>query len=152
MAKIYLNGETLPAFRERIEKLTEESERQFGTMNVPAMMRHMRNVMETALGETSYPKQLPEILGKTAFFFSTQVFTNWPKGKIKAPEFWTPKPGEDFQEERDLWLASLEKFVEKLQTEPQLVVRNPFFGRLTMKQWSLMNGIHVDHHLKQFNV
>ena len=152
MAKIYLNGETLPAFRERIEKLTEESERQFGTMNVPAMMRHMRNVMETALGETSYPKQLPEFIGKTVFFFSTQVITNWPKGKIKAPEFWTPHPREDFQEERDLWLASVEKFVEKVENEPQLVVRNPFFGRLTMKQWSLMNGIHMDHHLMQFNV
>ena len=152
MAKIYLNPETLPAFRERIEKLAPDSERQFGTMSVVAMMRHMRNVMETALGETSYPKQLPKLIGKTLFFFSTQVFTNWPKGRIKAPGFWTPEPGEDFQEERDVWLASLEKFVEKVENEPKLVARNPFFGRLTMKQWSLMNGMHVDHHLKQFNV
>jgi len=152
MAKVYLNRETFPGFKERIGKLSPEAERQFGTMTVLAMMRHMRNVMETALGETSYPKQLPEFIGKTVFFFSTQVFTNWPKGKIKAPEFWTPEPGDDFQEERDLWLASLEKFVQKLHSEPQLVVRNPFFGRLTLKQWSLMNGIHVDHHLKQFNV
>ena len=152
MAKIYLNVETLPAFKERIEKLSPGSERQFGTMNVTAMMRHMRNVLDTALGETSYPKQLPEFIGITAFFLSTQIFTNWPKGKIKVPGFWTPEPEEDFQEERDKWLASLEKFVEKVENEPQLVVRNPFFGRLKLKQWSLMNGIHVDFHLKQFNV
>ena len=152
MAKIYLNVETLPGFTERITKLTLDSERQFGTMTVIAMMRHMRNVMETALGETSYPKQLPEFIGKAAFFISTEVFTNWPKGKLKAPSFWTPEPVEDFQEERDLWLASVEKFVEKVENDPQLTVRNPFFGRLTMKQWSLMNGMHVDHHLKQFSV
>lgn len=42
MAKIHLNDETLPAFKARIEKLTHESERQFGTMNVLAMMRHIR--------------------------------------------------------------------------------------------------------------
>ncbi len=152
MAKIYLNQETLPGFKERIGKLTPDAERKFGTMTVLAMMRHMRNVMETALGETSYPKQFPEFLGKAAFFISTEVFTNWPKGKLKVPSFWTPEPGDNFQEERDLWLASVDKFVEKVEDEPQVLVRNPFFGSLTMKQWSLMNGIHVDHHLKQFNV
>ena len=72
MAKVYLNRETFPAFKERIGKLSPEAERQFGTMSVIAMMRHMRNVMETALGETSYPKQLPEFIG-----IQRQILARW---------------------------------------------------------------------------
>ena len=152
MAKMYLNGETLPGFKDRIEELKPDSERQFGSLDVAGMMRHMRNVMEAALEEVSYPDQSKPVVRRLMFFFATQIMTTWPKGRIKAPDFWTPPAEEDFERERELWVASLERFAEKAKKESSRVVQNPFFGPLKLRQWSLLNGIHVDHHLKQFGV
>lgn len=152
MAKCYLNNQSLPGFKDRIAELTSESKGEWGKLDVLGMMRHLRNVMETAVGDVSYPDESKPIVSNLTFFFATQIMTKWPKGGIKAPEFWTPAAEEDFEKERELWLASLDKFVAEVDKDPTRTTLNPFFGPKSLKQWSLLNGIHMNHHLSQFGV
>lgn len=147
-----LTPETLDEFKSRLNSLTPESERIFGTLDPPGMMRHMRNVMETALEEVSYPNKTIPIVGPTLFFIFCNVVTTWPGGKIKAPSFWTPPAEEEFAKERDLIIAAMDRFLEKLGKEPKKKIQNPFFGKLTMKNWALLTGLHLHHHLRQFSV
>lgn len=150
MALYFLNKETLPAFMQRIEKLSPDSERQFGTLDVVGMMRHMRNALETALGEVTMPDDAKPVIGPCLYFFITHIMTEWPKGKIKAPDYWTPPAEYDYAKERELFLAALNRFVDAQANEPHKKTKHPMLGTLTLAQWSRLNGIHLDHHLKQF--
>lgn len=150
MPSISLTPDTISGFKMRFEALRADSERKFGTLDPAGMMRHMRNVMETGLGEVSYPDQSKPIVSKLMLFITTRIITTWPGGKIKAPDFWTPPAEEDFEKERELLIASMERFAEKAAQEPSTVVTNPFFGAMTLAQWALLDGIHLHHHLRQF--
>lgn len=152
MPAVALTRATYPDFKQRLDKLTPESKRQFGTMDPVQMMRHMRNVHETALEEVSYPNKTIPVLGKLVYFVFTRVMTTWPGGKIKAPDFWTPPPEAEFDEERQKLNASVERFLSALEKDPNKVVQNPFFGKLPLREWSRLNGIHFNHHLRQFGV
>lgn len=145
-----LTAETAERFKSRIRSLRADARPSFGAMNPLKMMRHMRNVHETALGEVQYPNQVNPYLGKIMFYLFCHLMTTWPKGKIKAPEFWTPTPESEFEEERGKFLEAIDRFTAAHERDPARVVPNPFFGRLSLRQWARLNGIHLDHHLKQF--
>lgn len=153
MPVIELVPENAEYFRERINRLQPDSERQFGTMNVVEMMRHMRNATETALGEVENPGKPNPIVGRLLFLFICYVMTEWPKGKIKAPDYWTPPPDRDFDEEKKALLEAFERFMAKMEAgETETVTEHPMLGKLNLKQWSRLNGIHFIHHFKQFDV
>lgn len=147
-----LTSQTVDEFKSRLENLTPDSERIFGTLDPAGMMRHMRNVMETALEEVTHPNKTIPIVGPTLFFIFCNIITTWPGGKIKAPAFWTPPAEEEFEKERELIFAAMDRFLEKAEKEPTKKVQNPFFGKLTMKNWALLTGVHLHHHLRQFSV
>lgn len=152
MAVVYLTRETLPEFRRRIDRLSPDLKPQFGSMSVVAMLRHMRNAIETALGETDLPDVAKPVVGRLLYLFSCHVLTSWPRGRIKAPDWWVPPPEKEYDEERRLFLAALERFVDAHADSAKDVVHHPMFGPLRLHQWSRLNGIHLDHHLKQFAV
>jgi hypothetical protein len=54
-----------------------------------------------------------------------------------------------FEAERDLLALLLCRFGE---AGPRAAPRgpHPFFGALSPKQWALLMGKHLDHHLRQF--
>lgn len=150
MAKTPITPDTAEDFKARINALTPDAQPTFGSMDVVKTLRHMRNFHEAAVGDVSYPTQTNRYVGKLMYYAFCHVVTNWPKGKIKAPEFWTPAPEHEFEEEKEKTLAAIDRFVEEYQTNPTRVVPNPFFGHLTIKQWARLNGLHLDHHLRQF--
>jgi len=152
MPPVRLTRETWPEFRARIESLTANAPRKFGSMDAHQMLRHMRNVHETALEEVSYPDHYIPVVSKAILFLSTRVMKTWPHGKIKAPDFWTPQVDGSFDEEREKLIACVERFLDRLDAQPDKIVRNPFFGNMSLRAWSLLNGIHFHHHLRQFGV
>lgn len=152
MPPVPLTRETYPDFKQRLEKLTPDAQRRFGSMDALKMMRHMRNVHETALEEISYEDKTVPVLSKVLFFTFTRLMKTWPGGKIKAPDFWTPPAAQEFDDERRDLEASIERFLDALDDNPNKIVQNPFFGKLPLKEWSRLNGIHFHHHLRQFGV
>ncbi|MEK7794245.1 MAG: DUF1569 domain-containing protein [Candidatus Hydrogenedentota bacterium] len=151
MAVRVLDQQNLSYFLGRIEKLSKDSPRKFGTMDVTKMMRHMRNAFETAMGETNLPDASKPFVGKFLYYVITHVITTWPGGRIKAPDYWTPPSDHSYEEERELFVGALKRFVGHLESKPGTVAKHPVLGALTMPQWGRLNGLHLAHHLRQFS-
>lgn len=150
MAVTYLNADNKEYFVERIKQLRPDSERRFGTMDANQMMRHMRNALETSMGEVEMPgKPLPG--GKAVYFLITHVMTKWPGGKIKAPDYWTPPADQEFEAEREALLSAVDRFVEHYDAGKP-TAPHPMLGSLKADQWARLNGLHFQHHFRQFGV
>lgn len=146
------NRENLEYFKEHVNRLTPESERQFGTLDVVGMMHHLRNAFETAAGDVTVEDKSVPIVRTAAFYIVCYVMTTWPGGAIKAPDYWTPSTDNEFDEEHALFLKSMDRFCDMLEEDPTGRAANPVLGPLTRLQWSRLMGVHCKHHLRQFSV
>lgn len=135
---------------ERIEKLTPDSERQWGKMNVSQMLAHCNKSVETAMGQ-NFMKRLfiGRIIGT---LFKSKVVGDKPFGKNSPTDKSYIFPDNcNFEEEKSKVTVSIKKFSEggpsQCTTYP-----HPFFGRFTPEEWAVFQWKHLDHHLRQFGV
>lgn len=150
MPVVLLTRESLPRYRERIARITADTPRQWGTMDARRMMAHLTRSIELSLGEQKAPDNstlLSRTLLRWLFF---HVLTNWPKGKIKAPEYFSPEPEGDFAAEQARLLEALERFVAAAEAQPQRREVSELLGPTTLATWRRVHGVHMDHHLRQF--
>lgn len=135
---------------ERIEKLTPDSQRQWGKMNVAQMLAHSNKSIETAMGMDRMKRVfigriIGGLLKKTVLGPSPFRKNSPTDNSYKFP------PDVDFHEHKTKTIASLKKFLEggasKCTTHP-----HPFFGHFTPEQWAVFQWKHLDHHLRQFGV
>jgi len=88
MAKIDLNSTTLQDFERRVATISSSDERQWGTMTLAQMFAHQRIGFEISNEERETKDESREWLMPILWILMFRVFTNWPKGKIKAsPQF-----------------------------------------------------------------
>ena len=131
----------------RLQSLSASSVGQWGSMDVAAMLQHLRLSAEMALGELTMPSS-----NKRAF----QVFPlkhlilyvlPFPKGAPTAPAL---KPGLEtpLEQERTALLSLLERIASG--PDEGAGPSHPLFGPLTWRQWGVLTYKHADHHLRQF--
>lgn len=131
----------------RLQSLSASSVGQWGSMDVAAMLQHLRLSAEMALGELTMPSS-----NKRAF----QVFPlkhlilyvlPFPKGAPTAPAL---KPGLEtpLEQERTALLSLLERIASG--PDHGAGPSHPLFGPLTWRQWGVLTYKHADHHLRQF--
>jgi hypothetical protein len=138
------------AIIERIEKLSPDSPRQWGKMNVGQMLAHCNVSLETAMG-LNFMKRLfiGRIIGT---LLKSSVLSEKPFEKNSPTDKSYVFPDNvKFEEERSRLIASLKRFFEGgpsgCTTYP-----HPFFGKFTPEQWAVFQWKHLDHHLRQFGV
>lgn len=135
----------------RINKLTPESTREWGKMNVTQMLAHLSQAFRTASGEL---RLKPVLIGK--------IFGSWAKKKyiLSDGELSKNSPtdksfiikGEpDFETEKKTLIALIKKFSEG-GINGVSDDAHPFFGKLTPNEWDRLMYKHIDHHLRQFGV
>ena len=131
----------------RLQSLSASSAGRWGSMDVAAMLQHLRLSAEMALGELTMPSS-----NKRAF----QVFPlkhlilyvlPFPKGAPTAPAL---KPGLEtpLDQERTALLSLLERIASG--PDQGAGPSHPLFGPLTWRQWGVLTYKHADHHLRQF--
>jgi hypothetical protein len=135
---------------ERINKLTPDTQRQWGKMNVSQMLAHCNISMETAMGLNAIkqvfigriigPLMRPKVLGPKPFI------KNAPTDKS-----YIFKHNCDFGEEKAKTIASIKKFFDA-GSSGATIHPHPFFGKFTQEQWGVFQWKHLDHHLRQFGV
>lgn len=135
---------------ERIIKLTPDSKRQWGKMNICQMLNHCRFGLETAAGIRQTPRSL---LGRLLGGFMKDLATNdtpFRKGS-PSPAGSIPVITEDFNVEKQNLIEMINSFYDGGKAG---VTEGPhaFFGHLTPTQWGAFMYKHVDHHLRQFGV
>ncbi len=131
----------------RINKLTPESQRQWGKMDVAQMLAHVQVPMGVALGKNKV-KPHP-VMGLIGPLFKKKLYGPLPfKHGLPTDKSFVMADQKEFEKEKVLLLQMIKDF-----SEPNLSnERHPFFGRLTHEQWSKGTWKHLDHHLRQFGV
>jgi hypothetical protein len=134
----------------RIDKLTPDSQRNWGKMKVAQMLAHCNISLETAMGKNTIPRVF---IGRIiAPFMRKSVLGPKPFGKNSPTDkSYIFKGDNKFEEEKPKTIATLKEFLangtSKITTYP-----HPFFGHFTPEEWAVFQWKHMDHHLRQFGV
>lgn len=131
---------------DRINRLSPQSARLWGKMDVAQMLAHLQLPFEVAYGTR-------QIKGNFFFnlimpFFKKTLWDEkpWKKGLPTDQSYIMTGSVKDFETEKNKLLGLISQFSEQaVKTEI-----HPVFGRMTKEQWSKSAWKHIDHHLKQF--
>jgi hypothetical protein len=139
------HGEAILA---RIEALGPDAARQWGRMTAAQMLAHCAIAVEAATGDRPMKQVL---LGKILAPFVRSSFVGpkpYSRNGPTGPTLVVSDP-RDFAVEKARLLGALRRFRE---AGPDAAARHAhgFLGRMTGKEWGLVQWKHLDHHLRQF--
>ncbi|OXA86618.1 DUF1569 domain-containing protein [Flavobacterium hercynium] len=134
----------------RIEKLSPNSQRQWGQMNAEQMLSHLNAFLETALDLNS-PRRLVigRILG--SFFKSRYVSAKRFSINSRTHKEYVFIDIRDFEKEKAKSIQLVNQFFDG-GTSQCTSKPHSFFGKLTPEEWAIAQWKHFDHHLRQFGV
>ena len=142
---------TAEEVKERMARLTPESERQWGKMNPAQMLAHCSSTIGMAMGTIAPPRILiGRLLGPLAK--KSLIVNGTPMRRNSMTERSCLVTDErDFLTERQRLLESIDRFATG---GPGVCTKHPhfFFGPLTPVEWAVLMYQHLDHHLRQFRV
>ena len=145
--KNLLKDEVKQEVIQRINNLTQASQRRWGVMEVAQMLAHLEARFAVAFGTDHL---------KTNFFI--RLFAPLIKGMLYSEKPYKKNLATDktfkisdhreFAKEKSGLLTMINNFSEdSLRKDP-----HPYFGKLTKEQWGKASWKHIDHHLRQFGV
>jgi len=132
---------------DRINKLTAQTQRQWGKMNVSQMLAHVQLPISCAYGTHQVKGSfLLKLLGP---LFKSVLYNDKPyKQSLPTDKSYIVVNAKDFEKEKQGLLEKLNMF-----SNDSIVLENhPVWGKMTKEQWSKATWKHLDHHLKQFGV
>jgi len=134
----------------RMTKLTPQSERLWGKMSAAQMLAHCSAAMEVSVGDRVLRQVL---LGR---LFGKRVKDSLLGGEPMRRNMPTDK-SYVVEDDRNLDAERqrLSQLIGRFQAGgPQGCTKHPhsFFGKMTPEEWSALNYLHLDHHLRQFGV
>ena len=135
---------------ERINKLTPESQAQWGKMNVSQMLSHCQAPIDVAFGDLNLKANFfIQLLGK---MFKNKILNSaeFKKDSPTAPAF-IRNNACDFEASKTELINRINKFSE-LGEKAIKTTKHPFFGEMTHNEWDRLHVMHLNHHMKQFGV
>jgi hypothetical protein len=137
-------------FTGRIDRLTPQSQRQWGRMSVQQMVCHLTDAVKGTLGETPSSFKPNFLSSRLGHFIILNVPI--PKGKAPtSPQFQVSQPG-DWGHDVSTLKGYLARVVERARSPDAVWGIHPRFGKLTHQEWGKLLARHFDHHLRQFGV
>jgi hypothetical protein len=136
--------------KQRLARLGPDSERLWGEMTVAQALAHTAMAMENALGDTTLPRHpLGRFIGGWAKRRLIVKGKPMGRGEPTHPSV-IVKDERNFKVERQ----RLERAIDRFTSGPAACTRQPhfFFGPMTPTEWATFMYVHLDHHLRQFNV
>lgn len=130
----------------RLNKLSPQSQRQWGKMDVAQMLAHLQVPIGVALGTHTVKGNL--LMKLILPLFKKKLYDEkpWKQGLPTDKTFIMTGKTKDFELERNKLMDMVSRFTEANMVNE----KHPIFGRLTKEQWSKATWKHIDHHLKQF--
>jgi hypothetical protein len=133
----------------RLETLTPQAKRQWGTMDVAQMLAHCNVSLETAMG-LNFPKRklIGRLFGK---LIKRKFIDSKPmiKNALTEDHYVTNVNVYDFEREKGRAIHLVRTFYEN-GPEKCTKHKHSYFGSLTPKEWAILKWKHFDHHLRQF--
>ena len=141
------NAQVRQELSKRIGSLAPGAERKWGTMTVERMLAHVADGLRSAVGELEVkPKNTP--LRYAPLRYLVLYWLPFPKGAPTAPELIARQP-EPIESEIRAVQELLERFAQR-EGQGQWP-EHAAFGKMSEKDWGVLQYRHLDHHLKQFN-
>lgn len=146
--KSLFNAEAYSEVRNRLNNLTETTERQWGKMTPGQMVKHCQMPLNIILEKEDYglkPNWFLKVFFKKVFYSDKLWKPNLPTAKgFKITE------STDFTSEK----VKLEQLLDEFESQRDRTdwQPHPAFGKFTKEQWGKMQYKHLDHHLRQFGV
>ncbi|MBC7874006.1 MAG: DUF1569 domain-containing protein [Ferruginibacter sp.] len=131
----------------RIEKLTPETQRKWGKMDVGQMLAHCQMPLGVAVGKHKLKGNFfIKVIGKLV---KKKLFNDEPfKQNLPTAGSFKMTTSKDFEKEKQALVQMIHDFSENTMSDEP----HPFFGKLTKEEWSKGTWKHLDHHLQQFGV
>ena len=132
---------------DRINKLTPQSQRQWGKMDAGQMLAHCQMPLGVAIGKHKLKRNF--FLSLIGPLFKKQLYNDKPfKRSLPTDKSFIMTDAKDFEKEKEGLLQMIDSFSESTMSDEP----HPFFGKLTKEEWSKGTWKHLDHHLQQFGV
>jgi uncharacterized damage-inducible protein DinB len=136
---------------ERLEKLTSNTQAQWGKMDAGQMLAHLNVSYDLAFGKIQvndnfFVKFMLKLFVKNAVVSEKP----YPKNSQTASYFLQKGP-KDFETEKSNFIENV-KAVEQKGESFFDGKDSVSFGKLTKKEWSNLFYKHIDHHFGQFGV
>ena len=128
----------------RINKLDENSQAQWGEMNIYQMLKHCRLCEELYLGKIVF---MGRLFGRSALKNILIEHKDFPKNAPTSVLFKVKETTGDITAEKLNWIALIEQY-----DNYSMDFVHWFFGKMTKEQVGQFVYKHDDHHLRQFNV
>ena len=149
--KDIFNPQTIQEFQTRIEKLTPNSQAQWGKMNVYQMLKHCAGNEQLLLGQRKFKRVfLGRLFGKMALTSNIKDNSPMSQNSPTHPDL-VIKGNGNMEQEKQLWLQLLQDYPKRKANDYNDFV-HPFFGKMNSEQVSRFAYKHIDHHLRQFGV
>ena len=133
---------------DRIHKLTSQTQRQWGKMDVAQMLAHVQEPIHVAFGKRELKSHwLLKLIGP---LFKSKLYNSEPykQGLPTDRSYIMTGTIKEFEKEKQQLLELIHNFHESNVID----ARHPVFGKFTKDQWGLATWKHLDHHLRQFGV
>ena len=134
----------------RLERLTAETARRWGTMTPHEMICHLSDSFHGMLGERRVSSANWSRLRRTLFkWIAFHTALPWPRGIPTLAEVNPHREGTKpsvFERDRTALLLVMRRFV----APDNRYAPHPMFGEMTRDEWMIWTFRHVDHHLRQF--
>jgi hypothetical protein len=137
---------------DRIQKLTSETQRKWGSMTVDKMLAHC-NVSYEMVYEPQKHKKINGIAKFIMVNFVKSKVTNDKPYKQNLPTSPAFKIADDknFDEEKGRLIGFIQK-TQQLGAEAFDGKESSSFGKLKSSEWNSLFAKHLNHHLEQFGV
>lgn len=152
MIKDIFKPEVTNEIIDRINRLTPDTQRLWGTMNVSQMFAHCNVPYAYTFTPEKFKK--PNFLMKFILsnFVKKMVVSPTPykKNERTSPSF-VIADQRDFELEKNILVENIKK-CQKLGRDHFEGKENFSFGKMTADEWSALYYKHIDHHLRQFGI
>lgn len=137
------------AVRQRIERLTPRTTRQWGRMTPHQMVCHLTDSYRVSSGERN-PKAIDTIVSRSIVrWVALHTSLPWPKDVKTIPEVDQEQSGTPPAR----WEQDLAELCRRVDAFTPLAGHpHPMFGPLTVNEWNVWGFRHADHHLRQFGL
>ena len=132
----------------RINTLNENSQAQWGKMNIYQMLKHNTLWNEWIHGRHSYKRAfVGRVFGKMALKNVLKDERPLTRNTPTLPQLKIKETHGDVAAEKKKWIALIEEYAHFANAN----FVHSFFGKMTKEQIGHMVYKHTDHHLQQFN-
>jgi hypothetical protein len=143
--------ESLRALLDRLEHVTPETPRVWGTMTPHQMICHLNDSFKLAMSERAASDISTPLTRTVIKWIALYTPLPWPKSIKTVPAVDQHVGGTapiEFWRDRDALVRTMTRF-----TAPDRDFEwsmHPIFRRMSESQWRRWGYLHTDHHLRQF--